>query len=76
MKKLKLDFQQLNAEVLTRSQLKQILGGVDGSGGTGCYMCCWDSDPTNCSACVQNDGTGPCTKGASLKSCSSPCPYQ
>ncbi len=32
MKKLKLDFQQLNAEVLTRSQLKQILGGkVDGS---------------------------------------------
>lgn len=34
MKKLKLDFQHLNAEILTRSQLKQILGG-DGSGGGG-----------------------------------------
>lgn len=31
MKKLKLDFQQLNAEVLTRSQLKKVLGGVSGS---------------------------------------------
>ena len=28
MKKLKLNLQSLNAEVLTRSQLKQILGGV------------------------------------------------
>ena len=28
MKKLKLDFQQMDAEVLTRSQMKQILGGV------------------------------------------------
>lgn len=33
MKKLKLNLQDLNAEVLTRSQLKQILGGDDGSGG-------------------------------------------
>jgi len=31
MKKLKLNLQSLNAEVLTRSQLKMILGG-DGSG--------------------------------------------
>ena len=31
MKKLKLNLQSLNAEVLTRSQLKQILGGDDGS---------------------------------------------
>lgn len=35
MKKLKLDFQQLNAEVLTRSQLKMIIGGSGGSGGGG-----------------------------------------
>lgn len=36
MKKLKLNLQQFEgAEVLTRSQLKQILGGDDGSGG-GC----------------------------------------
>jgi len=32
MKKLKLNFQDLNAEVLTRSQLKQILGGQASSG--------------------------------------------
>jgi hypothetical protein len=40
MKKLKLDFQHLgNAEVLTRSQLKQIMGGDGGSGGGGGGMC-------------------------------------
>lgn len=33
MKKLKLDFQHLgNAEVLTKSQLKKIMGGEEGSG--------------------------------------------
>jgi natural product precursor len=37
MKKLKLDFQQLNAEVLTRSQLKQILGGT---ASTNCTCTC------------------------------------
>jgi bacteriocin-like protein len=35
MKKLKLDFQQLNAEVLTKSELKKIIGGIGGSGGDG-----------------------------------------
>ncbi|MEO9211321.1 MAG: hypothetical protein ABI208_09500 [Ginsengibacter sp.] len=35
MKKLKLDLQGLNAEVLTRSQLKKVLGGDGGSGGSG-----------------------------------------
>lgn len=36
MKKLKLDLQQLNAEVLTRSQMKTIFGGL-ASGGTCAY---------------------------------------
>ena len=40
MKKLKLDFQHLgNAEVLTRSQLKKIMGGEGGSGGEGDKKC-------------------------------------
>ena len=43
MKKLELNFQQLNAEVLTRSQLKQILGGA-GSGGNCPLSCKQDSD--------------------------------
>ena len=32
MKKLKLDFQQMDAEVLTRSQMKTILGGLSSGG--------------------------------------------
>jgi len=56
MKKLKLDFQSLNAEVLTRNQLKQILGGDDGSGGGagGKYKCCPKGQPDSqfCSTCV------------------------
>mgnify|MGYP001550626558 CR=1 FL=1 len=69
MKKLKLGFQQLNAEVLTRSQLKQILG-VDGSegGGGGCgYDCtlgtkCFYSGPDGCGTAtvVGGDGHGGC----------------
>lgn len=44
MKKLKLDFQHLgNVELLTRSQLKQIVGGDGGSGGDGA-ACENDSD--------------------------------
>ncbi|MEO7315704.1 MAG: hypothetical protein ABIW47_10985 [Ginsengibacter sp.] len=42
MKKLKLDFQHLgNAEILTRSQLKNIMGGSGGSGddGDGAAFC-------------------------------------
>jgi len=40
MKKLKLNLQSLNAEVLTRSQLKQILGGDGGSGLGSCTETC------------------------------------
>lgn len=40
MKKLKLDFQHLgNAKVLTRSQLKKIIGGQGGSGDEGDEKC-------------------------------------
>lgn len=56
MKKLKLDLQSLNAEVLTRSQLKNVLGGLGsnpGSGG-GSYKCCPKDQPDSqfCSTCV------------------------
>ena len=66
MKKLKLDFQHLrNAEVLTRSQLKQIMGGDGGSGGK-CYLVqgegrssCWYSTSGNadslCNRVYPND---------------------
>jgi len=59
MKKLRLNLQQLNAEVLTRSQLKQILGGYGGSGET-----CNCNSKADCSSdkpcCVSG-----CTKGSS-----------
>ncbi|MGN6266345.1 MAG: hypothetical protein ACTHM5_11760 [Ginsengibacter sp.] len=45
MKKLKLDFQHIEGfEVLTRSQLKKILGGDGGSGGCSLSACTTDSD--------------------------------
>lgn len=57
MKKLKLDFQPLGAEVLTATELKKIIGGIggsggDGGGGGGCsvtcesgyYACCCSGD--------------------------------
>lgn len=67
MKKLKLNFQHLgNVEVLTASQMKQVLGGtgevseIGEGGGTRCvYYCCPD------------DG-GPCSTGVSVTvNCSS-----
>ena len=71
MQKLKLDLQDLNAEVLTRSQLKQILGGVASSGGgggcdfDGCQWGanCFYSGPDGCGTahCLGQDGYGNCT---------------
>ena len=43
MKKLKLDLQDLNAEVLTRNQLKTIFGGVASGGIT--HGNCGGGDP-------------------------------
>jgi len=67
MKKLKLDFQKLNAEILTRSQLKQILGGLS-SGGESCN--CNSNDDCGKGCCVSG-----CTKGTSGKAgvCHSEC---
>ena len=48
MKKLKLDLQNLNAEVLTRSQLKQILGGEASSGGSGNGTTCNSNSKEDC----------------------------
>jgi hypothetical protein len=69
MKKLKLNLQQFEgAEVLTRSQLKKVMGGDGGSGG-GCDAgtCQWG---TNCfyqsgsqcgiAHCLGDDGYGNC----------------
>ena len=48
MKKLNLEFQNFgNVELLTRSQLKKIMGGYSGSGNELCLGCEADSD---CSA--------------------------
>jgi len=48
MKKLKLSELNLgNAEILTRGQLKKVLGGLGSGGGEGdanCYICDGDSD--------------------------------
>ena len=67
MKKLKLDLQSLNAEVLTRSQLKQILGGDDcGGGGCGdnCTLgnTCFYAGPDGCGTAtvVGGNGNGGC----------------
>ncbi|MEO9211326.1 MAG: hypothetical protein ABI208_09525 [Ginsengibacter sp.] len=60
MKKIKLNLQSLNAEVLTRSQLKQILGGDGGSGGGSGDGC----DPKVCEAKSSPTlGNCVCTRG-------------
>ena len=69
MKRLKLNLQSLNAEVLTRSQLKQILGGDDGStpGDGGLYKCCPAGQPnsSSCSTCIilEKGYSGTCAQG-------------
>lgn len=46
-------------------------GGGDGYY-EGCFKCCWDNSPTNCSLCVYSYSTATCQTGASLMSCG-PC---
>jgi len=76
MKKLKLNLQQLDgAEVLTRSQLKQILGG-DGGSGIGCTTQCY-GDKWNPTTLRYDYGKSTCTYtppiGGLPGSCD--CPY-
>lgn len=71
MKKLKLSELYLGkAEMLSREQLKKVLGGngsgSGSSGGQKRYKCCWDNYPDDCSVC--SFGTY-CTTGSSLKDC-------
>ena len=57
MKKLKLNLQQIDsAEVLTRSQLKKVLGGLSGSNTcpTGEVPCTCTSDSGSFSGCVSS----------------------
>jgi len=57
--------------ILSRDAQKNLIGGSMnesfGSEGGG-YMCCWDSNPNNCSECVPA-GQPVCVKGASAKQC-------
>lgn len=74
MKKLILkrpDFK--DGEVLTRSQLKKVLGGDgSGSGGSGTVKkkCCY-TNPTGCSVCVDvpAGSSASCPSGGTLSSC-------
>ena len=53
MKTLKLKAFDLGAdEILTRSQLKNVLGGDVKRAASARYQCCWINDPSNCSKCV------------------------
>ncbi len=73
MKKLKLDAINFgNLEILTREQLRGLVGGSGSGSGSGstnnCYQCC---NGAGCSQCVNfRAGTTPiCGQGATLKYC-------
>ena len=60
---------------LSRTEMKNIMAGVETVGGeTGCYRCCW-TGTTSCSECVHSYSTASCTSGATLTSqgCPSQC---
>ena len=71
MKKLKLSELNLgNAEVLSREELKKVLGGMGSGGGSGdgrVWQCCWKDYPEDCSSCGD---PGSCHPAAFLKDCS------
>lgn len=82
MKKLKLRAIELGAkEILSREQLKMILGGDDGSAGTSCtadsdcqggMKCCMTTDGSSIKICTLPAGNGGCpTHGVS--GCSTKC---
>lgn len=59
-----------DAEVLTRDQLKKVLGGgsniIQTTGGGRSWQCCWDDHPEDCSTC---GAPGLCDSGAFLNEC-------
>jgi len=72
MKKLKLSELKLgDSEVLTREELKKVLGGM-GSGGAGeggQAACCWINYPDDCSKCVDYINGMSCDQGQMLVTC-------
>ncbi len=74
MKKLKLDFQQLNAEVLSRNQMKTILGGIlsGGDGECSTSVTCSDGGKISCSsngAAGNTQGGDSCQKTPTSVTC-------
>lgn len=51
---------------LSRSEMKNIMAGSDG---TGCYKCCYPNGGL-CSECAFSYSTAPCKYGSILTSCS------
>ena len=68
MKKLKLNLAESGKEMLSREQMKKVLGGDYGSGGG--EKCCWNNDPSNCSTCTQGaNSSWTCSAGSTLTKC-------
>jgi len=66
MKKLNLKLDSIK-EMLTKEQMKKVLGGDYGGYGSK-YKCCW-SGTSNCSECVTCTSSCTCVSGATLTSC-------
>jgi len=72
MKKLKLSELNLGkAEVLTREELKKVLGGLGsgGSGGSVDVACCKHDNPDDCGICMPDSMMPPCPSGYDRAAC-------
>ncbi len=70
MKKLKLEELNLgNAGVLSREELKKVLGGMGSGGGSGDVMCCDKNNPQDCGICMPFDMMGSCPSGQIMGPC-------
>ncbi|HLR38032.1 MAG TPA: hypothetical protein VK084_08295 [Chitinophagaceae bacterium] len=74
MKKLKLEELNLGyAEVLSREELKKVLGGIgsggSGGSGTGDVMCCDEYNPSDCGRCMPYDMMSSCPAGQIMGKC-------
>jgi len=70
MKKMNLKLGGIK-EMLTREQMKKVVGGYgyDGGGSTNCYMCCSPDPQGPCGVCNKN-GNGGCLGAGIATSCS------